>query len=301
MNYDVVIIGGGPSGLTAGIYASRAGLSVAIVEMRFAGGQITSAENVENYPSFNQISGVDLAMKMLEQAESCGAVMIYDKVAATDFSNDDKVITLASGSKLNCRAVILAMGAEARKIGLDNEDKFIGRGVSYCALCDGALYKGKRVIVVGGGNTAIGDAVYINKFASKVYLVHRREEFRATKVELDRLHNSTIEVITDSVISVIHGDKMVEGVSIKNVKNDEIKKIDLDGIFVAIGQVPQSQDIGKDVLRDKSGYVVGSEDCTTNISGVFVAGDVRTKHVRQVVTATSDGAVAAEMAVLHLS
>lgn len=298
--YDIVVIGGGPSGLTAGIYASRAGMSVAIVEMKFAGGQITSAENVENYPGFPEISGVDLAMNMLEQAEKCGAVMIYDNVIATDIVGINKIITLESGDVINARAVIMCAGANARKIGIVSEDRYIGRGVSYCALCDGAFYKNKIVLVIGGGNTAIGDALYLTKFASSVSLVHRRDGFRATQIELEKLKSSSIKVITDSVVNEIFGDKTVESVDIKNVKTGEISRIKTDGIFVAIGQIPQGNEIALEVERDKNGYILTDEGMKTNIDGVFAAGDIRTKHVRQVVTAVSDGAIAADMAVLYM-
>ena len=298
--YDIIIIGAGPSGLTAGIYASRAGMSVAIIEMRFAGGQITSAENVENYPGFSEISGVDLSMKMQEQAEKCGAVMVYDTVTSTDVTGKEKLVTISSGDVLSARAIIICAGANARKIGISSEDKFIGRGVSYCALCDGAFYKDKKVIVIGGGNTAIGDALYITKFASKVTLVHRRDQFRATKTELDKLYASNIEVVTDSVVKEIFGDKKIESVDLENVKTGDVKRVDVDGVFVAIGQIPQGTEIALEVERNNLGYIIADEHMQTNVDGVFVAGDIREKKVRQVVTAVSDGAIASEMAVLYL-
>ncbi len=298
--YDIIIIGAGPSGLTAGIYASRAGMSVAIIEMRFAGGQITSAENVENYPGFSEISGVDLSMKMQEQAEKCGAVMVYDTVTSTDVTGKEKLVTISSGDVLSARAIIICAGANARKIGISSEDKFIGRGVSYCALCDGAFYKDKKVIVIGGGNTAIGDALYITKFASKVTLVHRRDQFRATKTELDKLYASNIEVVTDNVVKEIFGDKKIESVDLENVKTGEVKRVDVDGVFVAIGQIPQGTEIALEVERNNLGYIIADEHMQTNVDGVFVAGDIREKKVRQVVTAVSDGAIASEMAVLYL-
>ena len=298
--YDIIIIGAGPSGLTAGIYASRAGMSVAIIEMRFAGGQITSAENVENYPGFSEISGVDLSMKMQEQAEKCGAVMVYDTVTSTDLTGKEKLVTISSGDVLSARAIIICAGANARKIGISSEDKFIGRGVSYCALCDGAFYKDKKVIVIGGGNTAIGDALYITKFASKVTLVHRRDQFRATKTELDKLYASNIEVVTDSVVKEIFGDKKIESLDLENVKTGDVKRVDVDGVFVAIGQIPQGTEIALEVERNNLGYIIADEHMQTNVDGVFVAGDIREKKVRQVVTAVSDGAIASEMAVFYL-
>lgn len=299
MDYDIIIIGGGPSGLTAGIYATRAGMRTAIIEKQFAGGQITSSENVENYPAFDSISGADLAMRMLEQTEKLGVKMIYDNVVETELVGDTKYITTANNGKLSAKAVILCTGANARKLGLANEEKFVGRGVSYCALCDGAFYRNKTVVVVGGGNTAIGDALYLSKFA-KVYLVHRREGFRATKSELDKLNNSTVEVITDTIINDIVGEDKVNGVILENVKTGEQSSLTLDGVFVAIGQIPSVEGIASEVDRDKYGYIIGDEDMRTNVDGVFVAGDVRVKKVRQVVTAVSDGAIAGEMATLYI-
>ena len=298
--FDIIIIGAGPSGLTAGIYASRAGMKVAIVEMRFAGGQITSAESVENYPGYVEISGVELSMKMQEQAEKCGAVVVYDTVTETNILGKEKFVTLSSGDVLSAKAIIMCAGANARKIGIASEEKFIGRGVSYCALCDGAFYKDKNVIVVGGGNTAIGDALYISKFASNVKIVHRRDQFRATKIELDKLYSSNIEVVTDSIVNDIIGENSVQSVDLKNVKTGEIKRVNVDGIFVAIGQIPQGTEIALEVARDNSGYIIADENMKTNVDGVFVAGDIRVKNVRQVATAVSDGAIASESAVLYL-
>lgn len=300
MKYDVVIIGAGPSGLTAGIYATRAGLNVAIVEKQFAGGQITSAENVENYPGFGSISGVDLSLKMLDQAENLGVKMIYDTVTKTSLKSEVKQIETANNGIIEARAVILCAGSNNRKLGIESEEKFIGRGVSYCALCDGAFYKDKSVVVVGGGNTAIGDALYLAKFAKKVYIVHRRDTFRATKAEVDRLENSNVEKIMDSRIVEILGDSKVEEVSIENIKTNQKSNIKVDGVFVAIGRIPQSEGIAEEVERDEYGYIIADEDMKTNIDGVFVAGDVRRKKVRQVVTAVADGAIASEMAMLYL-
>ena len=300
MKYDVVIIGAGPSGLTAGIYATRAGLNVAIVEKQFAGGQITSAENVENYPGFGSISGVDLSLKMLDQAEKLGVKMIYDTVTKTSLKSEVKQIETANNGIIEARAVILCAGSNNRKLGIESEEKFIGRGVSYCALCDGAFYKDKSVVVVGGGNTAIGDALYLAKFAKKVYIVHRRDTFRATKAEIEKLENSNIEKIMDSRIVEILGDSKVEEVSIENIKTNQKSNIKVDGVFVAIGRIPQSERIAEEVERDEYGYIIADEDMKTNIDGVFVAGDVRRKKVRQVVTAVADGAIASEMAMLYL-
>lgn len=295
MNFDVVIIGGGPAGLTAGIYAVRAGLSVAVVEKQFAGGQIANTDSVDNYPALLNISGVDLAMKMLEQAESLGVKIIYENVIETKLLEKEKVI-ITDSSEIVAKAVILCAGATPRKLGLDKEDKFIGRGISYCAVCDGAFYKGKNTVVIGGGNTAVSDCLYLAKFAEKVHLVHRRDKLRASKADSDKLLQAGVIVHYNSVVESIVGDDKIIGVMLKNKLDNSVTEIETDGIFVAIGQIPSGTEIAKEVLRDEYGYIISDEDMKTNIEGVFVAGDVRQKKVRQVITACSDGAIAAEMA-----
>ena len=294
MNYDVLIIGGGPSGLTAGIYAVRAGLSVAIVEKQFAGGQIANTESVENYPALLNVSGFELATKMLEHAEKLGVKIIYDNVVNCKFDNNGKLVELESGNEINAKTVILCAGATPRKLGLQNEDKFVGRGISYCATCDGAFYKDKIVAVVGGGNTAVSDCLYLAKFAKQVHLIHRRDKLRASKADTEKLINSGVNIIYNSVVSEIVGDNKISHIKLQNVENKEINEMQVDGVFVAIGQIPSN--IWPQIARDEYGYILADEDMKTNIDGVFVAGDVRQKKVRQVVTAVSDGAIAAEMA-----
>ena len=296
MNFDVVIIGGGPSGLTAGIYAVRAGLSVAIVEKQFAGGQIANTESVDNYPANLSISGVDLAMKMLEHAEALGVQMIYDSVVETKLGDKQKVVITQNSGEILCKAVILCAGATPRKLGILQEEKFVGRGVSYCAVCDGAFYKNKKVVVVGGGNTAVSDCMYLTKFASEVNLVHRRDKLRASKAECDKLIGSGVKIHYNSVVADILGNDKIESVVLRNTLDNQETKLEVDGVFVAIGQIPSGNDIAKDVVRDEYGYIISGEDMKTNIQGVFVAGDVRQKKIRQVITACSDGAIAAEMA-----
>lgn len=296
MNFDVVIIGGGPSGLTAGIYAVRAGLSVAIVEKQFAGGQIANTESVDNYPANLSISGVDLAMKMLEHAEALGVQMIYDGVIETKLGDKQKVVITQNSGEISCKAVILCAGATPRKLGILQEEKFVGRGVSYCAVCDGAFYKNKKVVVVGGGNTAVSDCMYLTKFASEVNLVHRRDKLRASKAECDKLIGSGVKIHYNSVVADILGNDKIESVVLRNTLDNQETKLEVDGVFVAIGQIPSGNDIAKDVIRDEYGYIIAGEDMKTNIQGVFVAGDVRQKKIRQVITACSDGAIAAEMA-----
>lgn len=295
MKFDVVIIGGGPAGLTAGIYAVRAGLSVAIVEKQFAGGQIANTESVDNYPAMMNISGVDLAMKMLEHCESLGVKMIYDNVIDTKLLEKEKFIITQSG-EITAKAVILCAGASPRKLGLEKEEKFIGRGISYCAVCDGAFYRDKNVVVIGGGNTAVSDCLYLAKFAKEVHLVHRRDKLRASKADSDKLLQAGVIMHFNSTPESIIGEDKVNGIVIKNKLNDEREQIAVDGIFVAIGQIPNGAGIANEIARDDYGYIISSEEMKTNIDGVFVAGDVRQKKIRQVITACSDGAIAAEMA-----
>lgn len=277
MNYDIIIIGGGPSGLTAGIYAVRAGYNVAIIEKQYAGGQIANTESVDNYPGLLGISGVDLSMKMLEQAESLGVKMIYDNVIQTRLTKENKVIITENSGELNAKAVILCCGATPRKLGAKGEQRFEGRGISYCALCDGAFYRDKIVMVVGGGNTAISDCLYLTKFAKKVYLVHRREQFRATKADVKKLLETGVQIIYNSIVKEVVGDKQIKQAMLENVKTGEMQALDIDGIFVAVGQIPTSDIIAPEVVRDEYGYILGDEDMKTNIKGVFVAGDVRKK------------------------
>lgn len=296
MNFDIVIIGGGPAGLTAGIYAVRAGYKVAIVEKQFAGGQIANTESVDNYPALFGISGVDLAMKMLEHTEKLGVTMIYDSVVGTKLSCKEKIVSTQNNGNLIAKAVIICAGATPRKLGVPNEDKFVGRGVSYCAVCDGAFYKNKKVVVVGGGNTAVSDCLYLTKFASEVHLVHRRDKLRASKSDSDKLANSGVIIHYNNVISNINGEDKISGVTLQNTLDNSLTDINIDGVFIAVGQIPSSNDIAQEVERDEYGYFVADENTCTNIQGVFVAGDVRRKKVRQVITACSDGAIAAELA-----
>lgn len=296
MNIDIVIIGGGPSGLTAGIYAVRAGLSVVIIEKQFVGGQITNTESVDNYPALFNISGADLAFKMMEQAQTLGVQIVYDTVIETKLTGEEKVIVTENSGDYVCKAVILCAGATPRKLGLLNEQKFTGRGVSYCAVCDGAFYRNKNVVVVGGGNTAVGDCLFLTKFAKQVHLVHRRDKLRASKIEINKLINSGVIIHYNAVVEEIVGEDKVTGVLLKNTIDGSIEEILVDGVFVAIGQIPSGNEIAKEVNRDEYGYIISDEDMKTNIEGVFVAGDVRKKKIRQVITACSDGAIAAEMA-----
>lgn len=298
MEYDVIIIGGGPAGLTAAIYATRGGLKTAIVEKQSAGGQIALSSVVENYPAAEKMSGFELAMKMMTQAESFGAEFIYDDVLSVDYN--EKAVALASGLLLKAKTLIIATGARPRLLGLDSEARLTGQGVSYCATCDGAFFKGKTVAVTGGGNTAVEEALYLKNFAKKVYLIHRRDKLTAEKALQNALFNSDIEILWNKTVNVINGENKVESVTLSDTLNGEQINLALDGLFIAIGQVPQTS-LCKELNLDGQGYVITKEDMSTEFKGVYVAGDLRQKPLRQVVTACSDGAIAAASAIKYIS
>lgn len=297
MNFDLVIIGGGPAGLSAAIYGTRGGLTTAVIEKQAPGGQIVSTSEIENYPGVDKESGYELAMKMMNQAEGFGAQFIFDEVQSVDVKN--KKVKLAS-DEISYGALIIATGAYPRKLNLEAEARLTGKGVSYCATCDGAFFKGKKVAVNGGGNTAVEDALYLKNFASEVYLIHRRDSLRAEKTLADALLKSGVKIIWDSVVENINGDDSVESLTLKNVKTNELSSLQVDGLFVAVGQVPESKAF--DWLElDAQGYVITKEDMSTAFEGVFAAGDLRQKPLRQVVTAASDGAIAANSAIKYLT
>lgn len=299
--YDIVIIGGGPAGYTAALYATRAGFSTILIERLSAGGQLALTDTVDNYPGFEEgIDGFTLGMKMQSSAERFGAITEYAEVTSLDLNGEIKKVITDSGEFL-CRAVIIATGANPRELGLKNEDKFLGRGIHYCAHCDGRFYKDKTVMVVGGGNSAVADALYLSRLAKKVYLVHRRDTLRATKIYNEPLKSAeNIEFLWDSVIADFIIDERISGAKIKNLKTGEIKDYLADGIFVSIGRKPATDFLKGTVLLDENGYIVADENTKTSIEGVFAVGDVRTKALRQIVTAVSDGAVAVHYAEKYL-
>ena len=300
--YDVIIIGGGPAGYTAALYASRAGLDTLIIEKMSAGGQMTLTGDIENYPGFHEgIDGFTLSMNMQAGAERFGTHTEYGEVTALDLHSTPKEIKTDSAS-FYAKSVIIATGASPRLLGIDKEQEFTSRGIHYCAHCDGRFYKDKTVIVVGGGNSAVSDALYLSRIAKKVILVHRRDTLRATKIYHEPLKNAeNIEFMWNSQISEILTDNRVNGAIIKNTLTGEESKIDCNAIFVSIGRRPNT-DIFKDILElDENGYIIADESTKTNIDGVFVAGDVRAKALRQIVTASADGAVAAHFAEEYIS
>lgn len=295
--YDIVILGAGAAGLTAAVYGARAGLNTCVIESAFAGGQFVITSEIENMPAFKKISGYDLAMLMLEQATSAGAEIIYNEPIKYELDGDIKRVTLADGSVIEGKNVIIATGAKPRNLGLSNEDRYIGRGIHYCATCDGGFYKGKIVAVIGGGKTAVSDAKYLAKLAEKVYIVHRRDTLRAKGVEIESIEAlSNVEIIYNSVVdSIISVDKKLKGLNIKNVTTGEIKELKVDGVFMAIGLVPNSEPfkaLGIEVTEQ--GYITVDSHRLTNINNVYAVGDVTDKDLRQIVTAAADGAIASE-------
>ena len=297
--YDVIILGAGPAGLTAGIYAARGGLNAVIVESKAVGGQAALTAEIENYPGFESVSGFELVSLIQAQCERLGVVFVYDNPVNVSLDGNIKSVETAYSGVLEARAVIIATGAMPRTLGLPRESALMGGGVSYCATCDGAFFKGKAVAVVGGGNTAAEDALYLEKFASSVTLIHRRDALRADAILAKRIAESTVKVAWDSVVTQLNGENKLSSVTLKNVKTGELSDLPVSGLFVAVGQTPATEGL-KGVELD-GGYIVTDEEMRTSLPGVFAAGDVRKKTLRQVVTATADGAIAAESAIKFLN
>ena len=291
--YDIVIIGAGPAGLSAAIYGQRAGKKTLLLDEKGFGGQILNTPEVENYPGIKKVSGFELASTLYEQATGQGAEIAYEKAVAIEDGGSTKIVRTETNT-YEAKAVIIATGAKNRPLGLASEAKFTGSGVSYCATCDGAFFRGKTVAVIGGGNTALEDAEVLSGLAEKVYLVHRRDTFRGEQAGVKRLlAKDNVEFVLDSVPSDILGDMTVSGLKIKNVKTEEEQTLEVQGVFVAIAQMPDNEAFADAVDLDPSGYVDAGEDCLTKTPGVFTAGDCRTKKVRQLATAAADGAAAA--------
>ena len=300
--YDVVIIGGGPAGYSAALYATRAGLSTIILEKYMVGGQMVQTHQIDNYPGFHQgIDGYQLASEFKKQAERFGAKSQYANVHALDLKAKIKVVNSDVGL-IYGKSIIIATGASPRKLDLPYIEQLSGRGVAYCAACDGMFYKDKVVAVIGGGNSAVADALLLSRIAKKVYLIHRRNELKATKIYLESLQNtSNLEVLYHQEVQDILYDDFVHGIILKDVQSSNQTKIALDGVFISIGRVAASELVKDQLELDEQGYIVADETTKTKIDGVFVAGDVRTKQVRQIVTAMGDGANAALMAEEYLS
>lgn len=295
--YDMIVIGGGPGGYTAALYGARAGLSVLVLEKLYAGGQMSQTHQIDNYPGYAQgIDGIELAVNMQQQAERFGAKTVLTEVLAVDLKASLKVIQADSGMFYG-KTVVLATGAGPRELGVPGERELTGRGVAYCAACDGNFYRGKTVAVVGGGNSAAADALLLSRIAKKVYLIHRRDSLRATKIYHDALQNAeNVEILWDSQVMQLLSEQKLTGIVVQNLKSRQQQSIPVDGLFISVGRKPATELISGQILLDESGYAVADESTKTDVPGVYAVGDMREKPVRQIVTAVADGAVAAHMA-----
>ncbi len=300
--FDILVIGGGPGGYTAALYGARAGLSVLVLEKLSPGGQMGITDQIDNYPGFPEgVSGFDLAMKMKHGAERFGAKTKLSAVTGLELSGEEKTAHTRSGDFAG-RTIIYATGARPRELGLPGEKELRGKGVSYCATCDGMFYRGKTVVVVGGGNTAVSDVLYLSRLCKKVYLIHRREELRASKVYEEPLRRAeNVELVWNSTVEELLSADCLTGVKIRNKIDGSLREIACDGLFVAIGYLPETELVKGQIELDESGYINADETTRTNLPGVFAVGDVRKKPLRQIVTAAADGAIAAHMAEEYLS
>lgn len=294
-NYDLAIIGGGPAGLAAGIYAARAELNAVIVEKYTPGGQMATTSDIANYPGFAEpVDAATLANTMAAQAKNLGAKIITKSVNKIEKTEDGFVLSARRGEILSAKSLILALGAEPSELGIPGEKEFRGMGVSYCAVCDGAFFRDRTCVVVGGGDTAVNDAIYLSKICKQVYLIHRRDELRAAKSYVTELSkHENIEFLPSTVVTEIKGEMMVSSCAIKNLKSGAELTLDIDGIFIAVGTKPSTKLAEGLCDLDERGFIIAGEDTKTSVEGVFAAGDCRTKSLRQVVTAVSDGAIAA--------
>ncbi len=293
--YDLIIVGGGPGGMSAGIYAMRAALKTVLVEKGAPGGQVNLSDEVENYPGFEHISGAELSMKFAEHARAYGIEEQYEEVTAIEPGLDHHTVKLASGKVLTSHTVILATGGSPRKLGIPGEDELYGKGVSYCAVCDGFFFRGKEVIVVGGGDSACEEALYLAKLASKVYLVHRRDALRASMILQQRVkEDCNIEILWNTVVNEIkEGDDGVNGVTLQDTQSQEQRVMPIDGVFIFIGFIPNNQLVPAGTRMNADGFVVTDEKCETNNPGVYAIGDLRERYARQIVLAAGDGCLAA--------
>lgn len=298
--YDVVIIGAGPAGMTAAVYASRAELKTVLLERGVPGGQMANTEEVENFPGFTMITGPELSSKMFEHAQQFGAEYKFGDIKSVELDGDIKILKTSS-EDIYTKSVVIATGAEYKTIGVPGEDLLRGRGVSYCAVCDGAFFKERELVVIGGGDSAVEEGVFLTKYASKVTVVHRRDELRAQKILQDRaFKNEKMNFIWDTELQSINGEGKVQSVTLKNKNTGEVYEHKADGVFIYIGMLPLTEpfkDLG--ILND-NGYIETNEEMETKIPGIFAAGDVREKSLRQIVTATGDGSLAAQNAQHYL-
>ena len=295
--YDMIIVGGGPGGYTAALYAARAGLDVLLIERLSPGGQMNLTEKIDNYPGFPEgVDGFQLSYNMQQQAERFGAKTKYAEVLELQLEGEEKSVRTNEGIYL-AKTVVISTGANPRQLGVERENEMIGRGVGYCAHCDGGFYRGKRVVVVGGGNSAVAEALYLSRIAKEVILVHRRDTLRATQIYLKPLQEApNVRILWDSEVAELLGDEVLSEVKIRNLKTGEEQLLEVQGLFVSIGRKPATDLVKDQLTLDGAGYIMAGEDTKTNIPGVYAVGDVRTKELRQIVTAVADGAMAAHVA-----
>ena len=292
--HDIIIIGGGPAGLTAAVYARRAGKSVLVIEKATFGGQITYSPKVENIPGFVSLTGNEFAEALVEQALSQGADIEVAEVTEVRRDEGEGLLVVTDSGEFRARAVVVATGARHRRLGLDGEDALIGEGISFCAVCDGAFYADRVVGVVGGGNSALQEALLLSERSSKVYVIQNLDELTGEVALREQLYaKDNVEILTGTVVSAVHGQGTLQGVTLRRVADGQESELALDGLFVAIGLVPQNESVASVVTLDERGYVKAGEDCLTDVPGIFCAGDCRQKRIRQVATAAADGAVAA--------
>lgn len=301
--YDLIIIGAGPAGLSAAVYGIRAGLNLMVLEQTpMGGGQVIDTSEVDNYLGMQGISGFELGQKFRQHADALGVTFQGGRVVSIHDEKDKKTVEMADGARYEARALILAGGAEHAKLGVPGEDSLRGQGVSYCATCDGAFFKKRDVAVVGGGDVAVEDAVYLAALCRKVYLIHRRDSLRAAKSLQNKLFScENVEVLWDSALQSINGGDLVEGITVRQIKEDGTRELPVEGVFIAVGMKPNTEAYRGTVSCDENGYIIAGEDCATNIPGIFAAGDIRTKTLRQIVTAVSDGACAVASAEKYLT
>ena len=300
--YDMIIVGGGPGGYTAALYAARAGLDVLLVERLSAGGQMNLTGQIDNYPGFPEgVDGFQLSMQMQQQAERFGAKTRYAEVLKLELNGDVKIVETNEGIH-KAKTVVISTGAGPRQLGVDRENEMIGRGVGYCAHCDGGFYRGKTVAVVGGGNSAAAEAMHLSRIAKEVILIHRRDSLRATQVyHKPLMEASNIRFLWDSEVAELLGEDLLEGVKVRNLKNGEARDVEIQGLFVSIGRKPATGLVKDQLTLDDAGYIIAEENTKTNLPGVYAVGDVRTKQLRQIVTAVADGAMAAHVAAEYLA
>lgn len=297
--YDILIIGGGPAGLSAGIYAARAGLKTVILEKEATGGQAARTHKIENYPGVEAVDGFTIGYTMTKQCEGFGVEFVFGAISSIVLDGDVKSVVTDGGVTLEARALIIATGAASRALGIPREKELLGAGVSYCATCDGAFFKNKPVAVAGGGNIALEDALYLKKFTPEVYVINKNETLKADKTLVDKAVELGVKILNDSVITKLLGSNKLTEIEVKNTKTEQLTTVSVNGLFVAVGQSPSSG--GFEIIdRSEKGYILANENMETNVAGVFAAGDVREKTLRQIVTAAADGAIAASSAIRYV-